>query len=146
MTLAATRAELAARQAEVVRHLSAAGPLPVGFAPGSLAVAKDVLAGKRRRQLVQHLPALAAALGSELDAWLARFFAAVPPRADGEGAQDALAFVRFVRRLTVLPRAALREAARCELASGRHLVLLRSGHGVVLGCFGCVWGFGVSGR
>ncbi|WP_433785417.1 hypothetical protein ACQPX6_03365 [Actinomycetospora sp. CA-101289] len=100
-----SREELAARQAELLAALVAAGPAPEGVDPARVALEADALRAKRRRALARLVPVdvherLGAELGPRLDAWITAH-----PRREGTSMHaDADAFVAALRAGGVLPR------------------------------------------
>lgn len=75
-----SRADLAARQAELLRALLASGPPPAGFDAARLRVEASVLRRKHGRVLAYQRPELAEALGERFGPLFAEFTAARPKR------------------------------------------------------------------
>ena len=111
-------AALAARQAELVAALVAGGPVPSGFDPGRLAVARRALLRKRAGEAAALWPLLAASLGS---AWPEVFTASVAGRAPAGALRDGWDLARELHR-----RGELGDAAAVELAE-REVTLHRDG-------------------
>jgi hypothetical protein len=111
-------AGLAARQAELVAALVAGGPLPSGFDPGRLAVARRALLRKRAGEAAALWPLLAASLES---AWPEVFTASVAGRAPAGALDDGWGLSRALHS-----RGELGDAAAVELAE-REVTLHRDG-------------------
>lgn len=110
MSGADPRAELAARQAELVAALAGSGPVPEGFDAARLEAAAAALVSKRRQALARAWPVLARSLGAEFETEFAQFAAATPLPRDGSPFADGWA---FARRLLAAGR--LADEARLEL-------------------------------
>jgi hypothetical protein len=80
-----SRAELAARQAELVAALVAGAPIPAGFDYERVRVATDALLRKRAGEAAAHWPALRAELGPQ---WISEFGAFVRGRPPQGGLRD----------------------------------------------------------
>jgi len=100
--------DLAARQAELVAALVASGPLPSGFDPDRLAVARRALLRKRAGEAAAVWPLLAASLGR---AWPDAFAASVAGRAPLGALRDGWDLARELSR-----RGELGDTAAVELA------------------------------
>jgi len=100
--------DLAARQAELVAALVASGPLPSGFDPDRLAVARRALLRKRAGEAAAVWPLLAASLGR---AWPDAFAASVAGRAPVGALRDGWDLARELSR-----RGELGDTAAVELA------------------------------
>ncbi len=100
--------DLAARQAELVAALVASGPLPSGFDPDRLAVARRALLRKRAGEAAGVWPLLAASLGR---AWPDAFAASVAGRASLGALRDGWDLARELSR-----RGELSDTAAVELA------------------------------
>ncbi len=87
--------DLAARQAELVAALVASGPLPSGFDPDRLAVARRALLRKRAGEAATVWPLLAASLGQ---AWPDAFAASVAGRAPLGALRDGWDLARELSR------------------------------------------------
>jgi hypothetical protein len=108
-------ADLAARQAELVAALVAGGPVPSGFDPDRLAVARRALVRKRAGQAAAVWPLLAASLGP---AWPDAFATSVAGRAPVGALRDGWDLAQGLRA-----RGKLGDAAAIELAE--HVVVFR---------------------
>lgn len=109
---AAARAELARRQAALVRALGGGGtaPLPDGFDAAHVRRATASLARKRARLVRKMWPALTEAFGDRFDDQFAAYAAThAPPRRPEE---DGFRFARWLRPARSFP-----DAARIELAA-----------------------------
>ncbi len=105
------RAELAARQAELVAALVADGPLPSGFDPARVDAAATALLRKRAGEVGEAWPLLAAALGPR---WKAQFVAWARGRVRTGSFADGFAFARELSAAGTLPALAQDELAERE--------------------------------
>jgi hypothetical protein len=90
---ASVRERLGAAQAELMRALAGAGPVPPGFDPADLAEEAATLANKRRRAAGRSRPALARALGRRFGDHFAAFAATHKDAA--HACVDSAAFARW---------------------------------------------------
>jgi Protein of unknown function (DUF692) len=134
----------AARQAELVAALVAGGPVPSGFDPDRLAVARRALLRKRAGEAAALWPLLAASLGS---AWPEVFTASVAACAPAGALCDGWDLARELHRRGELGDAAAVELAECEVTlhrDGRQLPAgRRCASGVVVQLGGRVYHVGV---
>jgi hypothetical protein len=130
--------DLAARQAALVAALVAGGPVPSGFDPERLAVARRALVRKRAGAAAAQWPLLAASLGPD---WPAAFAASVADRAPTSALDDGWDLARALHRRGELGGAAAAELAEREVAlrrtPGGHArrrlpAVRRTGRGVVV--------------
>ena len=105
--------DLAARQAELVAALVASGPLPSGFDPDRLAVARRALLRKRAGEAATVWPLLAASLGQ---AWPDAFAASVAGRVPLGALRDGWDLARELRRRGELGVLAAVELAEREVS------------------------------
>jgi hypothetical protein len=105
-------AGLAARQAALVDALVAGGPVPAGFDPRTLAVARRALLRKRAREAAAVWPLLAASLGPD---WPATFAASVAGRPPAGALRDGWDLARRLRAARALGVAAAVELAEREV-------------------------------
>jgi pimeloyl-ACP methyl ester carboxylesterase len=110
-------ADLAARQAELVAALVASGPLPSGFDPDRLAVARRALLRKRAGEAAAVWPLLAASLGQ---AWPDAFAASVAGRASLGALRDGWDLARELSRRGELGDTAAVELAEREVSLRHH--------------------------
>jgi hypothetical protein len=108
------RAELARRQAHLVRALQGDAPLPEGFDAEQVGRAADSLVRKRARSVQKTWPATARALGDRFDQHFTAYAAEnlLPPNLDTDG----LHFAQWLRSRGLLP-----DEAKLELAAWRVL-------------------------
>ncbi len=104
-------AALVARQSELVAALVAGGPVPSGFDPDRLAVARRALLRKRAGEAAAVWPLLTASLGP---AWLEVFTASVAGRAPVGALRDGWDLAHELRRRGDLGDAAVVELAERE--------------------------------
>ncbi|NIH88216.1 hypothetical protein [Amycolatopsis granulosa] len=99
-----SRAELAARQAALLRALLAGEQAPTGFDPGRVAAEIRALRAKRGSIVADLRPDLPQALGERFRP-LFDAYAAATPRTDGIGyRQDAANFAAWLTERGELPR------------------------------------------
>jgi hypothetical protein len=113
------RAELAARQAELVRALTGGGPMPAGFLPSRIQATADALAAKRARSAARAWPALAAALGDQFRLRFAEYAAVTRLPQRGGPLADGRAFADWLARRGALPDAGRLEALAIDLGQAR---------------------------
>lgn len=101
---------LAARQAELVTALVAAGPVPAGFDPDRLSAARRALLRKRAGEAAKAWPQLAASIGNEWPAVFARHRDGASPVGPLRDGWDVARTLRAER--TLAPRATAELAAR----------------------------------
>jgi hypothetical protein len=116
-TPADAAADLAARQAELVAALVASGPVPAGFDPDRLAVARRALLRKRAGEAAAVWPLLAASLGR---AWPDAFAASVAGRAPLGALRDGWDLARELSRRGELGDTAAVELADREVSLRHH--------------------------
>jgi hypothetical protein len=104
-----SRRQLAAAQAELVRALTGAGPLPAGFDAERVQRATRSLINKRVAEVARLWPALAAALGERYAERFRTFAATTPPPHSGGPLADGRAFA------ATLTPTEWTDAARLEL-------------------------------
>lgn len=118
--MSSRREELAARQSELLRALTADGPVPDGFEAGDVEAAAGALLRKRTRAVAEAWPALAHSENAELERDFPAFAHSHPlPDWDG-GYADGFGFLSALRR-------PLTEAVRAELAVARAGLVIRGG-------------------
>jgi hypothetical protein len=129
----AERAELAARQADLVRALSAGGPPPEGFAAERVRACAAALAVKRARAVARAWPGLAQALGPSFGEQFQEFAGRTPLPARGGPLADGLAFCRALAARRQLPEDGRREemAVALRYRSGPDGLVPRRGPSVV---------------
>jgi hypothetical protein len=115
MSPAEARAELAARQADLVRALVGVGAPPVGLDTARLQAARVALAGKRCREAAQSWPALSRALEERFADQFAEFAAQTPLPGRGGPLADGRAFARHLAAHRELPDAARLEVLVVDL-------------------------------
>jgi len=133
------RAELAARQAELVAALVADGPLPPGFDAARVDAAATALLRKRAGEVGEAWPLLAAALGPR---WKPLFVAWARGRVRAGSFADGFAFARELREAGTLPAMARDELAEREAlwsydgvsapVPRRRPTVRRTSHGAIL--------------
>ena len=105
--------DLGARQAALVAALVADGPVPDGFDPQRLAVARRAMVRKRAAEAAAAWPLLAASLGPD---WGATFAASVAGRPPGGPLPDGWDLARALSAAGALGSAAAVELAEREVA------------------------------
>lgn len=113
------RADLARRQAELVRALTGDAPAPAGFDHDRLRRAAEALAVKRRRSVRAACPELATALGPRFVERFAAYAGAAPAPRDGGARADARAFAAAVEAEEDLPDVARLEVLAIDLRHAR---------------------------
>ena len=113
-------ADLAARQAELIRALVAGGPPPAGFDAARIALTRESLLRKRARGVAGHWPALGA-----IPDFPTRFAAWAQGRPPGSGYDEGRAFAVSLGR-------DLPAAARVEQLLAGHGRVAREGGAVVV--------------
>jgi hypothetical protein len=116
------RADLARRQAELVRALQGDAPAPPGFDPAHVERASDSLARKRARIVQKTWPATARALGDRFGEHFATFACESPLPADLES--DGFHFVQWLRSRGLIPNECRVELAAWQVMHGFPLRLL----------------------
>lgn len=96
------RANLAARQAELLDALVAEGDEPEGFDPERLRTQARMLLVKRRRVVSGHCPELVRRLGARFDPLFDQYGREHPPRAERSARDDAFQFHGWLVRQGVL--------------------------------------------
>jgi hypothetical protein len=109
------RADLAARQAELVAALAGRVAPPAGFDVGRLQAAASSLATKRLRAVARAWPGVAAALGDRFGECFRAFAGTSPPPAAGGPLADGRAFLRWLAAREELPEAGRLQALAVDL-------------------------------
>ncbi|GAB3154211.1 hypothetical protein GCM10027290_48300 [Micromonospora sonneratiae] len=103
-----SRPDLATRQAELVATLVSGAPVPAGFDPRLVAVARTALLRKRAGDVARHWPLLAAGLG---DRWLPTFAQWAATRPTQGSLRDGWDLARTLAADAPLPGPAAEELA-----------------------------------
>ncbi len=94
---------LAVLQAQLVAALVAGGPLPPGVDAGAAAVLSGVLLAKRKRGLRYAAPMIPAVLGPRFERLFAEYAQHRALPQDETATEDAIQFLRWLRRTEQLP-------------------------------------------
>lgn len=122
---AEARADLAARQAELVAALTGHGDVPTGFDRVRVEAAAASLARKRRRSVARAWPGMAEALGERFAELFDAYAAQSPLPLQGGPLADGRAFAHWLTAAGQLPEAGKLEALAVDLRYVGHAAGLR---------------------